>query len=97
MTLRVDPAGGFSGELTDATTGQTGAAFGTITAAGASGSLDITTVFGERSNRDFTQVVITQTDGHLAGSMRVPFSGTPPPGVPTPAWVLASFDLARQQ
>ncbi len=98
MTLTVDSTGAFSGQLTDTANNRTGSVSGKITAQGADGSADITTTFGDQSERDFTQIVILQTNGHLGGSMRVPVNQAPASGdLTTPlGWTLASFDLTRQ-
>lgn len=98
MTLTVNAAGSFSGQLTDAITGQSGSVVGTITAEGVSGTADITTTFGDQSERDVRQIVITQNEGDLAGSMQVRIAPSPGsvPGTPTPSRTLASFRLIRQ-
>jgi hypothetical protein len=97
MTLTVDPTGAFSGHLTDTSTNRTGSVSGKITAEGASGTADITTTFGDRNAREFTQIVIVQTNGHLSGSMLVPVDQAPAPGQPPVLLTLGSFDLIRQQ
>ena len=96
MTLTVDSTGAFSGQLTDTANNRTGSVFGKITAQGADGSADITTVFGERSARNSTQILIVQTNGRLSGSMSVPVEQAALPGEVPFILTLASFDLTRQ-
>jgi hypothetical protein len=96
MTLTVDPTGAFSGQLTDTATNRTGSVFGKITAQGWDGTADITAAFGERNAREFTQIVIDRTSGHLNGSMLVPVDQASAPDGPPVTSTLASYDLTRQ-